>query len=168
MTQAGPMGLRAELWLGALVAGAAVAALGYLAAAVLVLEGRWQPGLVRTALAWSPSGALAASAAALVLMAWQRRSRAGVAWHATGMAARATALALLFYPLAVALWMPAATGLARGPGMAAAEQLRWLPSVVLGATLAALLAGTVPAFASAFLLCRRCLRRQACSTTDLA
>jgi len=43
-----------------------------------------------------------------------------------------------------------------------------VPSSVVGATLAALLVGTRPAFDFAFALCRRHLRRRAGSTTEIA
>jgi len=168
------MGPRAELLLGACLAGVAVTLLGHAAASALVLDRELGAGQLARATQWSPSGALAAAAAALALLAWHGRAAAGGAraWRPAGMAARGTALALLLYPAAAALWLPACAALDRwqgaDPAMPWAEVLKWLPSVVLGATLAALIAGTVPAYASAFLICRRYLRRQACSTTDPA
>ena len=167
------MGPRAELSLAAVLSGAAVTVLGHLAASALVLDGELHAGSLRTALVWSPSGALAAAGAAWLLAAWHRRAvMAGRRWLPAGMAARATVLALALYPLAVALWLPASAGIDRWldatPAMSWRELWRWLPSVVLGATLAALIAGSVPAYASALPICRRYMRRQACSTTDPA
>ncbi|AKC87438.1 hypothetical protein WQ53_12425 [Pseudoxanthomonas suwonensis] len=155
----------------ATLSGAALTVLGYLVASALVFE--LPPGqALRIAAQWSPTGALAALVAAVSVGGWQRRSaQAGRRWSAIGMAVRATATALLLYPAMVACWV-LFTGLLDQRFAAAAMPLRelanWVPSIVFGATLAALLIGTLPALAIAFLLCRRYLRRQARSTTDFA
>ena len=87
------------------------------------------------------------------------------------MAVRAIVLVFLLYPVLVAAWA-LATGLldqALAPaGIPLRELLPWVPSIVLGATLVALVFGAPPAFASAFLLCRRYLRRLQGSTTGIA
>lgn len=165
------MAPRTEFVLLAALAGVVVATLGYVAASALVFEQTLAEAL-RLGAQWSPSAALAAAGAAWLASARQRRAaQAGRQWRAPGMAARATLLALLLYPPAVAFWV-LATGLfdhalASG-GMPLRELMPWVPSIVFGATLAALLVGTLPAFASAFVLCRRYLRRLAGSTTDIA
>ena len=87
------------------------------------------------------------------------------------MTLRATLLVQSLYPAAVASWVMA-TGLfdqhvAPG-GMPLRELAAWVPAIVVGATLAAVLVGTLPAVAIAFLLSRRYLRRLAGSTTDIA
>jgi hypothetical protein len=165
------MGPRTEFVALATLSGALVTLLGYLAASQWVFGQPLAEGL-RTAAKWSPSGAMAACASAWLATAWLRRALArGRRWSATGMATRATLMALLLYPVTVAAWV-LLTGLfdqrfAAAP-MAMHELLAWVPSIVFGATLAAVVAGTLPAFAIAFLLCRRYLRRGARSTTDIA
>ena len=165
------MGPRAEFILGAAVSATVVAVLGYLVASQFVFE---QPlgEALRIGAQWSPTATLAALAAAWIASAWQGRAAGtGRDWGAAGMALRATALTLVLYPAAVAAWVMA-TGLAdRGAasgGMPLRELATWVPSIVLGATLAALLVGSLPAFAIAFVLCRRYLRRQRGYTTDTA
>lgn len=164
------MGPRTELALAATLSGAGVTAAGSLAASLLLFD--QLPGeALRTAVGWSPTGALAGLAASLLLVAWQSRAGAGHRWRPAGLAARAVGLALLCYPACVAAWFLATGGVdpwQHGPAMSGHELLRWLPSVVLGATLAALLAGTLPAYALAFLLGRRYLRRQARAIPDPA
>lgn len=162
---------RTELVLLAALSGGGLTLLGYLLAARLVLA---QPvaDSLPTALGWSPSGAMAALVAALLLVAWQRRATAaGAIWRPGGMAGRAVTLALGLYPLAVAAWVLASVQLDvwfAAAAMPTGQVLRWLPSIVLGATLAALVAAPLPAFAIAFLLCRRYLRRPTRFTTGTA
>ncbi|WP_028928301.1 hypothetical protein [Pseudoxanthomonas suwonensis] len=165
------MGPRAEFILSATLSGAVVALLGYAVASWMVFE-QTPAEIAGNGARWCPSGALAALPAAWLVSAWQARAeRAGRRWSARGMALRGTGLALLLYPLAVVAWV-LATGavdqqLASG-GVPLRELAPWLPSIVFGATLAALLVGTWPAFFSAFVLCRRYLRRRGGSTTDIA
>ncbi len=165
------MAPRTEFVLLAALAGTGVATLGYVLASALVFEQTLAEALRLGAL-WSPSATLAAAGAAWLASARQRRAAlAGRRWSAAGMAARATLLVLLLYPFAVAFWT-LVTGLfdqalASG-GMPLRELLPWVPSIVFGATLAALLVGTLPAFALAFVLCRRYLHRRAGSTTEIA
>ncbi|WP_372015410.1 hypothetical protein [Pseudoxanthomonas sp. 10H] len=165
------MGPRAEFTLSAALAGTAVAVLGYLVASAFVFD---QPlgEALRNGAQWSPTGTLAAAGAAWIAIAWHRRAAvAGRRWGAAGMALRATSLVLLLYPAAVAFWVMA-TGLldrhVASGGMPLRELAAWVPSIVVGATLAAVLVGALPAFAIAFLLCRRYLQRAAGSTTDIA
>jgi hypothetical protein len=150
----------------ATVAGGLVAMLGYLLASAFVFELR--PGeAVRMAAQWSPAGAMAALGAAWLASAWQRGRR----WRAAGMALRATVLALLLYPPMVAGWVLLTGWFDQrfaASGMPLRELADWVPSVVLGATLAAVVIGTLPAFAIAFVLSRRYLRRLAGSSTDIA
>ncbi|UWX04413.1 hypothetical protein H1235_04950 [Pseudoxanthomonas sp. NC8] len=165
------MGPRAEFILLAALSGTVVAVLGYLVASGFVFELPLGEAL-RIGTQWSPTGTLAALAAAWIASGWQQRAaRAGRHWGAAGMALRATALTLLLYPAAVAFWVMV-TGLAdqgaSSGGMPLRELAAWVPSIVLGATLAALLVGSLPAFAVAFVLCRRYLRRRGGSTTDIA
>lgn len=165
------MGPRAEFVLQAALAGTAVAVLGYLVASAFVFE---QPlgEALRNGAQWSPTGTLAAMGGAWIASAWHRRVvRAGGRWGAPGMAARATLLVLLLYPAVVAFWVMV-TGLldrhVASGGMPLRELAAWVPSIVVGATLAAVLVGALPAFAIAFMLCRRYLRRQGRSTLDIA
>ncbi|UNK56669.1 hypothetical protein MNQ95_10940 [Pseudoxanthomonas daejeonensis] len=165
------MSPRAEFIALATLAGIVVAVLGYLLASSFVFE---QPlgEALRMGARWSPTGGLAALGAAWIVTAWHgRRGRAGRRWRTPGLALRATLLALLLYPLAVACWV-LSTGLLdqqfATAGMPLRELADWVPSIVFGATLAALLIGTLPAFAIAFMLGRRYLRRLAGSTTDIA
>ncbi|MBO9716036.1 MAG: hypothetical protein J7507_04325 [Pseudoxanthomonas sp.] len=165
------MGPRAEFILLAALSATAVAVAGYLVASGFVFEQSLGEAL-RNGVQWSPTGTLAALAAAWLASAWQQRAAgAGHPWGPAGMAARATALTLLLYPLAVAFWVML-TGLVdrsvASGGMPLRELAAWVPSIVLGATLAALLIGSLPAFAIAFVLCRRYLRRRGGSTMDIA
>ena len=165
------MGPRAEFILLAALSGTVVAVLGYLVASGFVFE---QPlgEALRNGVQWSPTGTLAALFAAWLASTWQRRAvGAGRRWSPRGMALRSTVLTLLVYPVAVAFWVMF-TGLVdqsvASGGMPLRELAAWVPSIVLGATLVALLVGSLPAFAIAFVLCRRYLRRQGGSTTDIA
>jgi hypothetical protein len=165
------MGPRAEFILLAALSGTVVAVLGYLAASAFAFEQPLAEAL-RIGAKWSPTGTLAASAAAWIASVWQQRvGQAGRRRGAAGMALRATALTLLVYPAAVAFWVMA-TGLvdqaAGSGGMPLRELAAWVPSIALGATLAALLVGALPGFAIAFVLCRRYLRRRGGSITDIA
>ena len=165
------MSPRAEFVLLAALAAAVVATLGYVAASALVYNQTLAEALRQGAL-WSPAAALAAALAAWLASAWQRRAvAAGRHWRAAGMAWRATLLSMLVYPLAIVAWV-LLTGLfdqrfAPG-GTPVRELLPWIPSIVFGATLVAVLVGTLPAFALAFVLGRRYLRRLAGSTTEIA
>lgn len=165
------MGPRAEFIVLATVAGTVVAVLGYLLASGFVFQQPLAEAL-RMGARWSPTGGLAALGSAWIVSAWhRRRAGAGRRWRASGLAVRATLLALLLYPLAAAGWV-LFTGLLdqqfAAAGMPLRELANWVPSIVLGATLAAVLIGTLPAFAIAFVLGRRYLRRLAGSTTDIA
>lgn len=165
------MAPRTEFIVLATLAGGIVAVLGYLLASAFVFELRPLEAL-RLAAQWSPAGIAAAFAAAWIASAWQRRAReAGRAWTARAMALRATGLALLLYPLTVACWTVISGWLDQrfaSAGMPLRELMAWVPSIVLGATLAAVLIATLPAFVIAFLLCRRYLRRQTGFTTGIA
>lgn len=165
------MGPRAEFVLLAALTGTVVAVLGYLVASAFVFD---QPlgEALRNGAQWSPTGTLAALAGAWMASAWHRRAvRSGARWRAPGMALRSTLLVLALYPAVVAFWVMV-TGLldrhVTSGGMPLRELAAWVPSIVVGATLAAVLVGALPAFAIAFMLCRRYLRRQGGSTTDIA
>ncbi|KAF1690521.1 hypothetical protein [Pseudoxanthomonas koreensis] len=165
------MAPRTEFVLLAALAGTVVATLGYVAASALVFNQTLAEAL-RLGATWSPSATLAAAGAAWLASMRQRRAAlAGRHWRAPGMAARATLLSLLLYPPAVVLWVLVTglfdQGFASG-GMPLRELLPWVPSIVFGTALAAVLVGTLPAFALAVVLCRRYLRRLAGATTDIA
>lgn len=165
------MAPRAEFVLLATISGALLSVLGFLVVSVYVF-GLDPAGAMRTALLWSPAGALAALAAAWIGSAWHRRaSRAGRRWGAAGLALRTTALALLLYPLAATVWLLLTGWLDHrfaASGMPLRELMNWLPSIVLGASLAALAVGALPAFAIVFALGRRYLRRLGSSDTGIA
>jgi len=165
------MGPRAEFIVLATLAGGIVAVLGYLVASSFVFELRPLEAL-RLGAQWSPAGAAAAFGAAWIASARQRRAeRAGRVWTARAMALRATGVALLLYPFAVACWIVITGWLDQrfaSAGMPLRELMAWVPSIVLGSTLAALLIATLPAFVIAFFLCRRYLRRQTGFTTGIA
>lgn len=153
---------RAEFVLLATLAGALLSVLGYLLATAYAF-GLSPADSMRTALLWSPGGALAAFGGAWIASGWHRRAvRNGGRWGALGLALRTTAIALLLYPLAAAFWLVFTGWLDQrfaAAGLPLRELLNWLPSVVLGASAVALLVGALPAFAIVFMLGRRYLRR---------
>ena len=96
---------RAEFVLLAALAGALVSVLGLLAMSGIAF-GSGTGGMLRTALLWSPAGALAALGGAWMASGWHRRAlRRGRRWRAAGLALRTTVLALLMYPLVATGWV---------------------------------------------------------------
>ena len=165
------MAPRVEFVLLATLGGAVLSLAGFLLVSVFVLGG--DPAMVmRTALLWSPAGALAALAGAWIGSGWHQRAvRRGRRWRASGLALRSTVLALLLYPLAASAWLLFTGWLDQhfaAAGMPLRELLNWLPSIVLGASLSALVVGTLPAFVILFALGRRYLRRLGVSGTETA
>jgi len=162
---------RAEFVLLVTLAGALLSVLGYLLATAYAF-GLSPADSMRTALLWSPGGALAAFGGAWIASGWHRRAvRNGGRWGALGLALRTTAIALLLYPLAAAFWLVFTGWLDQrfaAAGLPLRELLNWLPSVVLGASAVALLVGALPAFAIVFLLGRRYLRRSGAPATGIA
>lgn len=165
------MSPRAEFVLLATVAGAALSVLGFLVV-IVALTGLSPATEMRTALLWSPAGALAALGGSWISSGWHRRAvRGGRRWRATGLALRTSVLALLLYPLAVASWLLFTGWLDQrfaAAGMPVRELLNWLPSIVLVASASALAVGALPAFAIVFVLGRRYLRRLGGPDTGIA
>ena len=153
---------RAEFVLLATVAGALVSVLGYLVASAVVF-GTGAAGAMRTALLWSPAGALAAAGGAWSGSGWQRRAqRAGRRWGALGLAMRSAVLAVLAYTLLAAAWVVFTAWLDHrfaASGAPLGELWNWLPSIILVASTMALLLGALPALLIYLALGRRYLRR---------
>ena len=162
---------RAEFVLLAALAGALVSVLGLLAMSGIEF-GSGTGGMLRTALLWSPAGALAALGGAWMASGWHRRAlRRGRRWRAAGLALRTTVLALLMYPLVATGWVLLTAWLDHrfaAAGLPLHEIFQWLPSIVLAATVLALVAGGLPALVIVFLLGRRYLRRLADPSTETA
>ena len=103
---------------------------------------------------------------------WHRRAlRRGRRWRAAGLALRTTVLALLMYPLVATGWVLLTAWLDHrfaAAGLPLHEIFQWLPSIVLAATVLALVAGGLPALVIVFLLGRRYLRRLGDPSTETA
>ena len=154
---------RAEFVLLATLAGGLLSVLGFLL--VLGYLSGSAPGAdeMRSALLWSPGGVLAGFAASWIASGWHRRAVGnGRRWGAAGLALRTTVLAVLVYPLAIGAWLLFTAWLDQrfaAAGMPLREFVNWLPSMVLVASVSALVVGALPAFAIVFALGRRYLRR---------
>ena len=153
---------RAEFVLLTTLAGALVSVLGLLAISGIVF-GSSTGGILRTALLWSPAGALAALGGAWMASGWHRRAlRKGRHWRAPGLALRTTVLALLMYPLVATGWVVVTAWLDHrfaASGAPLGELWNWLPSIILVASTMALLLGALPALLIYLALGRRYLRR---------
>ncbi len=129
-------------------------------------------GGMASALRIAPAALLAAGPGAWFVARWHARTVAkGVRWKAGGMTLRTLLVVFLMFPLALAVWASIALAadqvVAAAPGNAL-DAWAWLPLVIVYGSLAAIVAGTAPAFILEYIACRRYLRRQAALPTDHA